>query len=55
MICHITAGEFTITKGSDQFTVKEGDMYTCAKGKPDGAKNTSDVVGVHRVAVLIPA
>ena len=53
MVCHITAGEFTITKGEgEEFTVKEGDMYTCAKGKPDGATNTSDVVGVHRIAVL---
>jgi hypothetical protein len=32
--------------------VKEGDMYTCAKGKPDAAKNTSEVVGIHRIAVL---
>lgn len=55
MICHITAGEFTITKGSEEFAVKEGDMYTCAKGKPDGAKNTGGGVGVHRIAVLIPA
>ena len=53
MVCHITAGEFTITKGAaGEFTVKEGDMYTCAKGKPDGATNTSDVVGIHRIAVL---
>jgi quercetin dioxygenase-like cupin family protein len=55
MVCHITAGEFTIKKGDKEFTVKEGDVYTCAKGKPDGATNTSSVVGVHRVIVLIPA
>lgn len=55
MVCHITAGEFQIKKGDMEFAVKEGDMYTCAKGKPDGATNISSVVGVHRVAVLIPA
>lgn len=55
MVCHITAGEFKITKGDVEFTVKEGDMYTCGKGLPDGATNTSDVVGVHRIAVLVPA
>jgi quercetin dioxygenase-like cupin family protein len=55
MVCHITAGEFTIKKGDMDFAVKEGDMYTCAKGKPDGATNTSNVVGVHRIAVLVPA
>jgi quercetin dioxygenase-like cupin family protein len=55
MVCHITAGEFKITKGDTNFTVKEGDVYTCGKGKPDGATNISSVVGVHRVIVLIPA
>jgi len=52
MVCYITAGEFTISKGGEEFTVKEGDIYTCAKGKPDGATNTSNVVGVHRIAIL---
>lgn len=30
-------------------------MYKCAKGKTDEATNTSEVAGVHRIAVLIPA
>ena len=55
MVCHITSGEFKIKKGANQFTVKEGDVYTCGKGKTDMATNTSSVVGVHRIAVLIPA
>jgi quercetin dioxygenase-like cupin family protein len=55
MVCHITAGEFLIRKGPRQFTVKEGDIYTCAKGQPDGATNTSNVVGIHHIAMLIPA
>jgi quercetin dioxygenase-like cupin family protein len=34
MVCHITAGEFKITQGDIKFMLKEGDMYTCGKGKP---------------------
>ena len=55
MVCTIAAGEFTINKVDKEFKLKEGDMYTCAKGKTDEATNTSAVVGVHRIAVLIPA
>lgn len=55
MVCMITAGEFAIKKVDKEFNLKEGDMYTCAKGTTDEAKNTSNVVGVHRVAILLPA
>lgn len=55
MICHITAGAFKIKKGASEFTVKEGDYYTCTKGKTDMATNTSKVVGIHRIAILMPA
>jgi quercetin dioxygenase-like cupin family protein len=55
MVCFITAGEFTIRKRGEEFTVKEGDIYTCGKGKTDMATNISDVVGIHRIALLVPA
>jgi quercetin dioxygenase-like cupin family protein len=55
MVCYISAGEFKIKKADKEFTVKEGDMYTCAKGKTDMATNTSSVVGIHTIGVLIPA
>ena len=55
MVCTITAGEFKIKKADKEFTLKEGDMYTCSKGKTEGATNTSAVVGIHRIAILIPA
>ena len=55
MVCTITSGAFTIKKADKEFKLKEGDMYTCAKGKTDEATNTSKEVGVHRIAVLIPA
>ncbi|SRR5260370_16201575 len=55
MVCYITAGEFATKKAATQYTLKKGDIYTCGKGKTDIATNTSKVVGVHRIAFLIPA
>ena len=55
MVCTITAGTFTIKKADKEFKLKVGDMYTCSKGKTDEATNTSKEVGVHRIAVLVPA
>ncbi|WP_262297755.1 hypothetical protein [Microvirga sesbaniae] len=56
MVCHILAGEFTIKKmGKDPYTVRAGDIYTCGKGRTDQAKNISNEVGIHRIALLIPA
>ncbi len=55
MVCFILAGEFKIKKVDQEFIVKEGETYTCAKGKTDGNENISSVVGIHRVSVMIPA
>ena len=55
MICYIAAGEFKIKKADKEFTIKEGEMYTCAKGTTDMATNTSSVVGIHRIGMLMPA
>ena len=55
MVCYIAAGEFQIKKADKEFTLKEGEMYTCSKGKTDGATNVSKVVGIHRIAMLMPA
>ncbi len=55
MVCYIAAGEFQIKKADKEFTLKEGEMYTCSKGKTDGATNISNVVGIHRIAMFVPA
>jgi hypothetical protein len=55
MMCYIAAGEFKIKKADKEFTLKEGEMYTCSKGKTDMATNTSSVVGIHRIGILMPA
>jgi hypothetical protein len=56
MVCHVIAGDFTIQKtGIPAYTVKEGGIYTCGIGKKDQATNISNVVGIHRIAMLVPA
>jgi len=55
MLCYIAAGEFKIKKVDKVFTIKEGQMYTCSKGKTDTATNISKVVGIHRIGILMPA
>lgn len=56
MMCYILAGEFSIKKaGKEPYTVKEGDFYTCGKGKTDKATNIGSGVGIHRIAMLMPA
>ena len=56
MVCHIIAGEFRIQKtGIPPYIVKDGGIYTCGIGKKDKATNISNVVGIHRIALLVPA
>jgi hypothetical protein len=56
MVCHIIAGEFKIEKpGLAPYVVKDGMLYTCGKGKKDKATNISNVQGIHRIAMLMPA
>ena len=56
MICHVIAGEFRVQKtGLEPYIVKEGGIYSCGIGKKDQATNLSNVVGIHRIALLIPA
>ena len=52
MVCYIAAGEFKIKKVDKEFSVKEGEMYTCAKGKTEKATNLSTGVGIHRIGIL---
>ena len=42
-------------KVDKEFTVKEGEIHTCAKGKTDMATNISPVAGIHRIGILMPA
>ena len=56
MFCYILTGEFKIQKaGIPAYVVKTGGAYTCGMGKSDQGTNVSDVVGIMRVAILVPA
>lgn len=54
MVCHCLTGELHIDQGSGrQFTVKEGDVWTCAKGMPENTTNNGRAVGIMRVTDLL--
>ena len=56
MVCYILRGEFSVQKaGIPPYIVKEGGAYTCGIGKSDQGTNISDVVGIMRVLILVPA
>ena len=56
MVCFIIAGSFRIEKeGLEPYEVHAGDYYTCGMGKKDMATNIGDTVGIHRIALLVPA
>src|SRR6476620_6265920 len=57
MVCHVPMGELKVTHGPagkmTDYTVKEGDVYSCAKGSTsEGATNTGSGVAVMRVIQL---
>ena len=52
MVCHMTQGEVLIKKASKQFTVKEGELYTCVKGEPEGDTNTGSSAAIMRAIIL---
>src|SRR6266568_2194743 len=52
MVCHMTQGEVVIKKAAKQFTVKEGEVYTCVKGEAEEDINRGNTVAVMRAIVL---
>lgn len=56
MFCYILQSDFKIQKaGIPAYVVKQGQAYTCGKGKSDQGTNIGKVVGIMRVAMLMPA
>ena len=56
MFCYILQSDFKIQKaGIPAYVVKQGQAYTCGKGKSDQGTNIGKVVGIMRVAMLVPA
>jgi len=56
MLCHMTEGELAVIQNDKQFTVKKGDVWTCAKGiTTEGTQNKGSTVAIMRIIDLMPA
>jgi quercetin dioxygenase-like cupin family protein len=56
MVCHCLEGDLMITQGEGaEFRAKKGDVWSCAKGRPENGKNAGNTVAIMRVIDLLPA
>ena len=56
MLCHMTEGTLAVVQNDKQFTVKKGDVWTCAKGiTTEGTQNNGPTVAIMRIIDLLPA
>jgi hypothetical protein len=54
MVCHCLTGELHLDQGDGkQFTAKQGDVWTCAKGMPENTTNNGGAVAIMRVTDLL--
>ena len=54
MLCHMTEGELAVVQNDKQFTVKKGDVWTCAKGiSTEGTQNKGTTVAIMRIIDLL--
>ena len=56
MLCHMTEGELSVVQNQKQFTVKKGDVWTCATDNTtEGTQNKSDAIAIMRIIDLLTA
>lgn len=55
MVCHMVAGDLEIIQDGQEFTAREGDVWTCAIGTEEGGRNVTDRQAVMRVTDLYRA
>ena len=53
MLCHIAEGELRVTQDGKDFPFKKGDVWSCATGTNEGARNEGSTVAVMRVIDLL--
>jgi quercetin dioxygenase-like cupin family protein len=54
MLCHMTEGELAVVQNDKQFTVKKGDVWTCAKDiSTEGTQNKTNAVAIMRIIDLL--
>ena len=54
MICHIAEGELLVMQNGKEFRFKKGDVWSCATGTEEGARNEGSTVAVMRIVDLLP-
>jgi quercetin dioxygenase-like cupin family protein len=56
MICHMTEGELSVVQNQNKFTVKKGEVWSCAKADTtEGTQNMGNAVAIMRVVDLMTA
>src|SRR5262245_58752961 len=56
MLCHMTEGELAVVQNKKEFTVKKGDVWTCAKSiSTEGTQNKGTGVAIMRIIDLLTA
>jgi quercetin dioxygenase-like cupin family protein len=56
MLCHMTEGELAVVQNQKEFTVKKGDVWSCAKGiNTEGTQNKGSAVAIMRIIDMLPA
>ena len=56
MLCHMTEGELAVVQNRKEFTVKKGEVWSCAKGlDTEGTQNKGNAVAIMRIIDLLPA
>lgn len=53
MICHIAEGELVVVQNGKEFRFKQGDVWSCATGTEEGARNEGSTVAVMRIVDLL--
>jgi quercetin dioxygenase-like cupin family protein len=56
MLCHMTEGELAVVQNKKEFTVKKGDVWSCAKAiSTEGTQNKGNAVAIMRIIDLLTA
>jgi len=56
MLCHMTEGELVVVQNKKEFTVKRGDVWSCAKSvNTEGTQNKGNAVAIMRIIDLLTA
>jgi len=56
MLCHLTEGELAVVQNKQEFTVRRGEVWTCAKGlNTEGTRNKGSAVAIMRIIDLLAA